>query len=109
LLERNEKINEALELIQKAVEISPTNPSFLDSLGWAYFKLNKLDEAEKYLKAAARLNTSSATILDHLGDVYQKQGKTKLAGTTWRKALKISSDFEEISRLKTKLGEKATK
>jgi tetratricopeptide (TPR) repeat protein len=109
LLERNEKINEALELIQKAVNTSPNNPSFLDSLGWAYFKLNKLDEAEKYLKSAARLDTSSATILEHLGDVYQKQAKAELAKETWRKALKISSEKEETVRLKTKLGEKIMK
>ncbi len=109
LLERDERINEALELIQKAVDISPTNSSFLDSLGWAYFKLNKLDEAEKYLKSAARLDSSSATILEHLGDVYQKQGKTELARTIWQKALKISSDIEGSNRLKTKLGEKRAK
>ncbi len=109
LLERNEKINEALELIQKAVNISPNNPSFLDSLGWAYFKLNKLAEAEKYLKSAARLDSTSSTILEHLGDVYQKQAKTELAKETWRKALKISSEKEGTMRLKMKLGEKITK
>ena len=109
LLERDERINEALEMIQKAVDISPNNPSFLDSLGWAYFKLNKFDEAEKYLKSAARLDSSSATILEHLGDVYQKQGKTELARTTWQKALKISSDIDGTNRLKTKLEQKSTK
>lgn len=108
LLERNEKLPEALKLIQKAVDISPTNPSFLDSLGWAYYKLNKLDEAEKYLKSAARLDTSSATILEHLGDVYHKQGKNELAKTSWQKALKISSEPEEINRLKSKINGKFT-
>ena len=43
LIERNERLNEALELIQRAVRAEPDNSSFLDSLGWAYFKLGKLD------------------------------------------------------------------
>ncbi len=109
LLERNEKLAEALRLIEKAVDISPTNPSFLDSLGWAHFKLNKLDDAEKYLKSAVRLDSSSATILEHLGDVYEKQGKIDLAKENWRKALKISIDREEAQRIKNKLGENKQK
>ena len=109
LLERNEKLNEALQLIKKAVDISPTNSSFLDSLGWAYFKLDNLGEAEKYLKSALRYDNSSATIIEHLGDIYEKQGKHKIAVENWRKALKISADADEILRLKIKLGEKTQK
>jgi tetratricopeptide (TPR) repeat protein len=109
LLERNEKLSEALELIKKAVEISPSNPSFLDSLGWAYFKLKKWDEAEKYLKSAIRFDSSSATIFEHLGDVYEKQGNKELAKDNWRKALKITADKEEGNRLRSKVGEKLIK
>ncbi len=102
LLERNIKFEEALDLIQQAVKIDPTNPSYLDSLGWAYFKLGKFDEAEKYLKNASRLS-ASATIFEHLGDVYQKQNKPELAKSNWRKALNLASDKEMIERLKLKL------
>jgi tetratricopeptide (TPR) repeat protein len=103
LLERNEKINEAFDLIKQAVKIDPTNPSYLDSLGWAYFKMGNLAEAEKHLKQAAKYDPGSATIQEHLGDVYQKQGKTPLAKTAWQKALTLSSDTEEINRIKIKL------
>ncbi|MBA2493843.1 MAG: tetratricopeptide repeat protein, partial [Acidobacteria bacterium] len=103
LAERNEKLNEALDLIQQAVKIAPTNSYYLDSLGWVYFKLGKLDEAEKYLKDALRFDASSATINEHLGDVYQKQGKLDLAKSAWQKALNLTSDAEEINRLKAKL------
>lgn len=103
LAERNEKLNEALELIQKAVAIDPTNPSYLDSLGWVYFKLDKLDEAERYLKSAIRLSSGSPTVFEHLGDVYQKQEKPEMARSVWQKALKLSSENETIKRLKTKL------
>ncbi|MCA1624329.1 MAG: tetratricopeptide repeat protein [Acidobacteria bacterium] len=103
LVERNEKLNEALDLIQQALSIEPNNPSYLDSLGWAYFKLGKLDNAEKYLKMALRFDASSATAYEHLGDVYQKQAKIELANSAWQKALNLSFGTEEINRLKLKL------
>ena len=103
LTERNVKLDEALELINQALKIDPTNPSYLDSLGWAYFKLGKFDEAEKYLKDALRYDVSSPTINEHLGDVYHQQGKPELAKSAWQKALNLVSDTEETSRLNTKL------
>ncbi|CAN5275215.1 hypothetical protein BH20ACI1_BH20ACI1_23430 [soil metagenome] len=109
LVERDAKLNEALDLIQRAVKIDPKSSSYLDSLGWAYFKLGKLDEAEKYLKDALRFDPSSSTINEHLGDVHQKQGKPELAKSAWQKALNFTNDMDEISRLKTKLNSKVLK
>lgn len=106
LLERNERFNEALGLIQKALVVEPDNPSYLDSLGWAYFKLGKYAEAEKYLLEAGRLDTDSSTIQEHIGDVYQKQNKLPAAKTAWEKALSLATNPEDITRLKTKLGRK---
>ncbi len=103
LVERNEKLDEALDLIQQAVKTDPTNSSYLDSLGWAYFKIGKLAEAEKYLKDALRYDGSSATINEHLGDVHQKQGKPELAKSAWQKALNLALDAQETNRLKAKL------
>ena len=103
LLERDERLGEALDLILEALKVDPTNPSYLDSLGWAYFKLGKFAEAEKNLKDAARIDTGSATIQEHLGDVYQKQGKSGLAKIAWEKALNLASDPSDITRLKGKL------
>ena len=102
LLERDERYQEAFELIQQAVKIDPTNPSYLDSLGWAYFKLGKLPEAEKYLKEALRFDSSSGTINEHLGDVYHKQGKTDLAKSAWTRSLSLHSDPADIARVKKK-------
>jgi tetratricopeptide (TPR) repeat protein len=102
LLERNERLEEALNLIKEAVKIDATNPSYLDSLGWAYFKLGKFVEAEKYLKDASRL-AASATILEHLGDVYEKQNKPELARQTWQKALNLASETAMTERIKAKL------
>ncbi len=103
LVERDLRLEEALELIKRAVDIDPTNPSYLDSLGWAYFKLGKYDEAEKYLKEAALRDPASSTILEHLGDVHMKQGKTELAKVNFTKALNLASDAADEKRLKEKL------
>ncbi len=109
LTERDEKLGEALKLIEQAVAIDPANPSYLDSLGWAYFKLGKLPEAEKHLKAALQIDNSSSTIHEHLGDVYQKQGKPDAAKAAWQKALTLTSETDEVNRLKAKLEAKNQK
>jgi len=106
LLERNERVQEAFQLIQRAFRIDPTNPSYLDSLGWAYFRLGKFDEAERYLKDAARADSGSSTIQEHLGDVYEKLGKIVLARVSWEKALQLASDIADSNRLKAKLKQK---
>ncbi|MBV9209557.1 MAG: tetratricopeptide repeat protein [Acidobacteria bacterium] len=104
LVEHNDRLNEALEMIQRAVKAEPTNPSFLDSLGWAYFKLGQFDMAERNLADAARRDTSSATIQEHLGDVYQKQGKTEQARAAWQKSLQFVKEDQQAARIKSKLG-----
>ena len=103
LLERNERLAEALNMIQEAVKVDPTNPSYLDSLGWAYFKLGKLTDAEKHLKDAAKLDSLSSTINEHLGDVYQKQGRAEDARRQWQKALELASEKSDVDRIKGKL------
>lgn len=109
LLEREQRIDEALDLIKRAVEIDPTNSSYLDSLGWAYYKLGKLGEAELYLKEAVNNDGTSATVYEHLGDVYQKQGRTELARRTWQKAIPLATGAEIGNRLKSKISNNAAK
>lgn len=103
LLERNEKIAEAVEFIKKAVKIDSTNPSYLDSLGWGFFKLGKFEESEKYLKEALRLNPSSSNSYEHLGDLYLKLSKIEQAKTAWQKAINFASDNDAVSRLLAKI------
>jgi Tfp pilus assembly protein PilF len=106
LLERNERVDEALDMIKRAIKIDPTNPSYVDSLGWGYFKQGNFDEAERQLRTAARLDPGSATIQEHLADVYEKQGKSDLAKSVWQRALVLASDAADVQRLKTKLAGK---
>jgi TonB family protein len=102
LVERGVRLEEALKMIQRAVDASPKNGAYLDSLGWAYFKLGKLDEAERYLTEAARWYIGSATVQEHLGDVYDRLGKKEMARTTWQKALFFSTDAKQSERLRSK-------
>ncbi len=106
LIERNEKLSEALSLIQGAVRAEPFNSSYLDSLGWAYFKLGKLDEAERHLTEAAKRDSTSTTIQEHLGDLYERQGKNALARAAWQKALALAVEPPDTARLTAKLRNK---
>jgi tetratricopeptide (TPR) repeat protein len=106
LLERNERLDEALEMIQHAFRSNPNNTNFLDSLGWAYFKLGKLDEAERNLKEAARRDNLSATIQEHLGDLYKRRGQLEMARSAWQRALALVVRAEDTARLRAKLGGK---
>jgi tetratricopeptide (TPR) repeat protein len=105
LVERGERLDEALGMIERAVRKEPGNPSYLDSLGWAYFKQGKLNMAEKYLSDAARRNPGSVAIQEHLGDLFQKLGQKEKATGFWRKALSLASEAADSARIKAKLGE----
>ncbi len=87
LADQNMKLEEALGYIKRAVDLDPANGAYLDSLGWAYFRLGKFELAEdNLLKASQKINTDP-TVHDHLGDLYQKTGRLKLAATHWERAL----------------------
>ena len=87
LADQNTKLEEALGYIKRAVDLDPTNGAYLDSLGWAYFRLGKYELAEEnLLKASQKINTDP-TVHDHLGDLYQKTGRLKLAAIHWERAL----------------------
>jgi tetratricopeptide (TPR) repeat protein len=110
LADRNVRLEEAYEMIKKAVELDPGNAAYLDSLGWVYFRMGKLTEAELALKQALQRFSKDPTIHDHLGDVYFEQGDLKQAVMQWDVALRewrrnapSDRDEELISKLAQKL------
>jgi tetratricopeptide (TPR) repeat protein len=103
LVERGERLEEALEMIKRAVRAEPTNASFLDSLGWAHYKLGQLGEAERYLSEAARRNPTSPAIQEHLGDLFQRLGQNEKARAAWQKALTLTNAPADVNRIKVKL------
>ena len=86
--DREVRLEESLNYIKLAVSLEPTNGAYLDSLGWAYFRLGKYDLAEENLTKASLRMGSDPTVQDHLGDLYQKTGRLKLAAAHWERAVK---------------------
>ncbi len=87
LAERGDRLSESVALIERALEMDPHNGSYLDSLGWAYFKLDRLDLAEPPLRAAGDLLQSNSVVQDHLGDLLQRLGRDDEAIAAWERAL----------------------
>ena len=103
LLEQEIRFEEALVLIERALQIEPTNPSFLDSLGWAHFKLGRLEEARQVLLRAVTYDPRNATIHEHLGDVLHALRRSREAGRSWRIALQLTRNAAERGRLQRKI------
>lgn len=82
-VEQDKDLDKALQMIQKAVNSEPTNGNYLDSLGWAYFKLGRFEEAVRQLKEAAKRVPQNAVIEDHLDDAYMQLGKRSDAKATY--------------------------
>ena len=97
-------LDQALDYIQRAIELKPENGYIHDSLGWVYYRLGKLDQAIKALEKAVKLSPEDAAILEHLGDVYLESGRVREALQSYRKAVKLSREnAEEKKRLQEKI------
>ncbi len=96
LADRGERLDESVNLVKRALEAEPNNGSFLDSLGWAYYKADKLDLAEANLRRAANQLRTNSVIQDHYGAVLFKLERYDEAIAAWTQAL--AGDGESIDR-----------
>ena len=87
LADRGLRLEEALGYVKKAIEQDPQNGAYLDSLGWAYFKLGNYELAEENLVKASQKMSNDGTIQDHLAELFYKTGRVKLAAAHWERAL----------------------
>ena len=92
LAERGERLDESVGYLKRALQVEPENPSYLDSLGWAYFKADKLDLAETNLKRAAEQLKTNSVIQEHYGQVLFKLGRYDEAIAAWNRALAGDGD-----------------
>ena len=99
LAERGERLDESVSYLKKALQIEPENGSYLDSLGWAYFKADKLDLAEENLRRAADQLKTNSVIQDHYGEVLFKLGRYDEAIAAWTRAL--AGDGDSIDQAPT--------
>ncbi len=110
LADRNVRLEEARDLVSKAVAREPNSGAYLDSLGWVYFRLNKLPEAEDKLREALRYMSRDPTVHDHLAEVYFHEGKIREAIAQWQSSVReyqsgppSDMDHSELAKVQKKL------
>ncbi|WP_438970622.1 tetratricopeptide repeat protein [Methylophaga sp.] len=91
LTDRTDRHQEALVMIQRALELKPGDPFYLDSLGWVYYRLGELDKAEKYLREALEVQPD-VEFIAHLGEVLWEKGKKVEAKKIWQQGLQKDAD-----------------
>ncbi|HVZ61018.1 MAG TPA: tetratricopeptide repeat protein [Terriglobales bacterium] len=110
LADRGVRLEEALGYIKKALQLDPQNGAYLDSLGWAYYKLGNYVLAEENLRKASERIGNDPAVLDHLGDLYLKTDRLKMAAAYWERALReygrsVAADVDnsDIANVQKKL------
>ncbi len=102
-IDQDMHLEEALEMIEKAVEAQPQDGYIIDSLGWAFYKLDRMDEAVETLERAVMLLPNDPEINDHLGDAYWKVGRKLEARFQWNIARAVDEAGNVAERVAPKL------
>ncbi|MEM8592028.1 MAG: tetratricopeptide repeat protein, partial [Pseudomonadota bacterium] len=103
LVEKQIKLDEALEMIERAVAGRPDSGYIVDSLGWVLYRLGRFDEAVGPMETAVELMATDPIINDHLGDVYWSVGRYTEAHFQWNRALSFDPEPDEATRIRLKL------
>jgi tetratricopeptide (TPR) repeat protein len=94
MVEKQVNLDEALEMIERAVAARPDSGFIVDSLGWVLFRLGRYDEAVGHMERAVELMPVDPVVNDHLGDVYWSVGRTREAEFQWNRALSFVDPTE---------------
>lgn len=105
LVERGERLEDALGMIERAIALDPENGAIVDSLGWALYRMGRMDEALPHLERAAALEPTDAVVNDHLGDIYWQVGRQREARFQWQRALSFGPEEAEADAIRRKLNE----
>src|SRR5205807_10130564 len=90
---------------KKASQSNRNSGAYMDSLRWVYVKQTRMDRAEEDLRRGIIFLNADSSIHDHLGDVYFKTKRYEEARTEWNKSLQLSTEHDEIDKVKKKLDE----
>lgn len=93
---REIRLDEALKYATRAVEIENMNPSFLDTLGWVYYKQGAYKQAESWVSKAIDAGARGATTFEHMGDIQVKLGDRSAAVTHWNRSLELNPDNTQL-------------
>ena len=102
-LDRKMNIDLALNLLEKAVELEPSDGYILDSLGWAHYLSNSYEKSVYFLEKAVSFLPNDPTLNDHLGDAYWKSGRYDEAQSQWKRVLIIDPEFKNKDDVKKKI------
>lgn len=102
-VDQGHNLGQAMDLIRKAVDLKPDDGYFVDSLGWAHYRLGDYEKAVKFLERAVELRPDDPVINDHLGDAYWHVGRRLEARYQWSQALTLEPEPEEVSKIQLKL------
>ena len=95
-LERDYKIDEAMEMLKIAYDLKSNDPYIIDSIGWAYFLIDEYEEAEKYLKRAVELMPDDPIVNDHYGDILWKLDQKIQARYFWNSVLRFDDTEDDM-------------
>ena len=101
--EQGIRLDEAEDLIRRALQVEPDDGFYIDSLGWVYYQRGEYPEAVEYLERAVELVNDDPTITEHLGDAYEKVGRIGDASRTYRAALDQATESDQHRRLRDKI------
>jgi tetratricopeptide (TPR) repeat protein len=96
-------LKQAMDYIRKAVNLKPDDGYYVDSLGWAYYRLGNMPAAVEHLERAVELRPDDPIINDHLGDAYWRVGRKLEAKYQWEQALSLEPEDEQIVTLNKKI------
>lgn len=102
-IDRGERLQEALGMVEKAVAANPRSGAIIDSLGWAHYRLGDYKKAVELLEQAVELEAGDPEINNHLGDAYWMVGRKDEAGFQWRRVLTLKPDDKIKADAETKL------
>ena len=97
------QLDDAEDLIQRALRIQPDDGFYIDSLGWVYYQKGDYPKAVEYLERAVEITVDDPTIIEHLGDAYEKAGRPDRALIRYRAALKLTKETDQNKRLRDKI------
>ena len=102
-VDKGVNLDEAFKMLQRAVDLKPTDGYIVDSLGWAHFKLGHYQEATQQLERAIELKPADPVVNDHLGDAYWRVGRKTEAHFQWNHARDMGPDPEDLPNILNKI------
>jgi tetratricopeptide (TPR) repeat protein len=102
-VDQSQNLKTAMDYIRKAVKLKPDDGYYIDSLGWAYYRLGNIQSAVEHLERAVELRPDDPVINDHLGDAYWRIGRKLEAKYQWQQSLTLKPEKDLVATIEKKL------